>query len=141
MQRPVQLADAALRPLRAIHLALLASMLLYVYLGEKLFSRQPNSTDRTFVTAVAVISAAMIGIAFIVRAKMIRPALDRLQSVPDDANSLRRLRSGSIVSYILAESVVMFGLILRALSGTLHQSLPFYIAGPVLMVLWWPRRD
>lgn len=71
---------------------------------------------------------------------MIRPALETLQAKPDDGASLERWRTGSFVSYILAEAIVLFGLCLRFLGGRPTLALPFYGVGIVMMLFLFPRR-
>jgi hypothetical protein len=140
MQQPAPSIEGTRRYLCSVHLVLLASMILYVWTAEKFISHQGKSLDRTLATAIAIASVAIVGIAFLVRTKMVRPALDALQLRPDDASSLARWSSGSIYSYILIESVVLFGFVLRFLGGTLAQSAPFYAVGIGLMLLWRPQK-
>jgi hypothetical protein len=139
MQQPAPSIEGTRRFLRTVNLVLLASMILDVWAAEKLFPHEPRTLNRIMATEFAVMGAAMLGIAFFARKKMVGPALDALQFKPDDVSSLTRWRAGNILSYILMESVVLFGFALRFLGGTLAQSVPFYAVGLGLMLLWWPR--
>jgi hypothetical protein len=82
----------------------------------------------------------IVGIALLFRIKMLQPAIENLQEKADDQIALARWRAGNILSFVLAESIVLFGFALRFLGGTITQSLPFYIVGVALMLVWWPRR-
>jgi hypothetical protein len=119
---------------------LLASIFLYIWAGEKVIRHNQQVPSRTFTTAFGLFAAATGVAALVVRTKTIQPALDLLQTQPGDTSALNRWRSGSIVSYVLAESVVLFGFSLRIFGGTLALSAPFYIAAVVLMLFLRPRR-
>jgi hypothetical protein len=119
---------------------MLFSMFLYVWIAEKLIPHQPQSLDHTFLAGIGATAVAMVGVALFIRAKTIRIAVQALQIDPGDVGSLNRLRSGSIVSFVLCEAVVLFGFALRFTGATPVQAAPFYIVGVALMLLWWPQR-
>jgi len=50
--------------------------------------------------------------------------------------AVSRWRFGNLLSFVLAESVVLFSFALRFLGGTTWQSLPFYVVGIALMLVW-----
>jgi hypothetical protein len=122
-----------------VYFILLVAMVLYVVVSEKT-QHQLIDMNRTFLTGIAVLAAILVGIAFYVQAKTVRPALETLQAKPDDTDSLASWRSGSLVSYVLAEAIVLFGLCLRFLGGARILSLPFYGVGLLLMLFLFPRR-
>ena len=115
-------------------------MVLYIFVVEKIVAHPVQSINHTFWASIAIVSVVVACTAFVFRMKMIGPALDALQITPGDVSSLNRWRAGSIVSYVLAESIVLFGLALRLVGASLPQSAWFYLAGPLLMLSWWPRR-
>jgi hypothetical protein len=82
----------------------------------------------------------LAGIALFFRRKRIGPAIDRLRDQPDDRGAMQSLTAASILSVVLAESIVLLGYALRFLGATRWQSVPFYLAGIFLMLLWWPKR-
>lgn len=140
MPEAAQSIDGTLRILRTICAALLLSMVAYVWIAEKIAVHPAQAMDRTFSTSIGILVVAIVVGAFVVRAKMIRPALDTLQTKPEDIPSLGRWRAGTILSYALAESTVLFGLVLRTTGATRAQSASYYVVGPLLLLLWWPRR-
>jgi hypothetical protein len=143
MPQVVQSIDGTLRVLRIIHSALLLSMVLYIFVAERIariVTHPVQPIDHTFLASIAIVSIVAASTAFVFRIKMIGPALDTLQIAPGDVSSLNRWRAGSIISYALAESIVLFGLALRSVGASLPQSAWFYVAGPLLMLSWWPRR-
>jgi hypothetical protein len=136
---PPPTIDSTLRSLRTLYLILLIAMLLYVAIAEK-NQHQLIDMNRAFLAGLSVAAAIIVGVAAYVQVKMIRPALETLQSKPDDAASLSRWRSTSLASYIMAEAIVLFGLCLRFLGGTRALALPFYGVGLVMMLFFLPRR-
>ncbi|MGB8542060.1 MAG: hypothetical protein WCD49_10545 [Candidatus Acidiferrales bacterium] len=132
--------EGTFRALRTVHFVLLASILLYIWAGEKVIRHNQQVPGRAFSTAFGLFAAATSVAALVVRTKTIQPALDLLQTQPNDTSALNRWRSGSILSYVLAESVVLFGFSLRIFGGTLALSAPFYIAAIVLMIFLRPQR-
>ncbi|HTZ98824.1 MAG TPA: hypothetical protein VMB02_00740 [Candidatus Aquilonibacter sp.] len=116
-----------------------AAMVLYVVVSEKA-QHDLIHMNVKFVAGLAIVGAILVGIGFYVQVKMLRPAMEVLQSKPGDVQSLSDLRSGSLACYILAEAVVLFGLCLRFLGGTRDLAIPFYAIGILLMLFWFPRR-
>jgi hypothetical protein len=140
MSQPAPSVEGAFRTLRTIHFALMASLFLYIWAGEKVLPHNQQTPDRLFATLTGLVAATMFVAAIVVRAKMVQPALELLQTEPDNKQSIGRWRSGSIISYVLAETVALFGFSLRSLGGTLAMSAPFYIAAILLMLFLRPRR-
>jgi hypothetical protein len=119
---------------------MLISVFLYIWVAEKVLRHSQQSPDLVFTTSIGVLAAAVFVAAIVVRIKIVQPALDLLQTKPGDEQSLVRWRSGSISSFVLAETVMMFGVALRAVGVRLAQSAPFYLAAIVLMLFLRPRR-
>jgi len=138
-QPPVSTIDTTLRGLRTLHLILLVAMLLYVVIAERT-QHQPIDMNRKFLAGITGVAVIMIGLALYLQVKKIRPAMEALQAKPDDIDSLSTWRFTSLVCYVLAEAVVLFGFCLRFLGGARTLSIPFYGVGIVLMLFLFPRR-
>ena len=132
--------QGTLRFLRIVHGILLFSMVLYPTLVDSIVPLGQKAPSRMLPVALGSISAAIIGYAVWFQITRVRPALEALQLKPDDATSLQRWRSGSILSFVLFESVVLYGFALRFMGGTLQESVPFYGAGIALMLIYWPKQ-
>ena len=115
-------------------------MLMQVLTVEKILPHQPRQLDSTFTSAILVLSIAIVGATVYIRLKMVGTALDTLRSTPDDPNSLAKWRKGVVLSDVLLDAVVLYGFVLRLLGGPFQQSLPYYVVGIGLMILWWPKR-
>jgi hypothetical protein len=140
MSQAVASMPGTLRVLRTIHGALMAAMLLYVYLTEFLLRLKTQPVGTEFYDGIATVALLAAVIAFAIRARMLRPAFAKLRANPNDPDGHRRWRLGSLISDSLALSIVLYGFVLRFTGATSVQAAPFYVGGFVLMLLWWPRR-
>jgi magnesium-transporting ATPase (P-type) len=128
-----------IRSIRIIHAALLLAMILYVLMAEAL-TRHDLGDIQVIWFAFLLTALMIVAVAFFVRIQMLKPATETLEEKSDDPRALARYSAGNILSYVFAESVVLFGMALRLIGGTTTQSLPFYVVGISLMLVWWPRR-
>ncbi len=87
-----------------------------------------------------IVSAAAALLAFQLRARWIPSAVEELRRSPNDAQSAQRWYAAHFIPLAVAEGIGLFGVSLRAIGGTLYESLPFYIIGFGLMLAWFPRR-
>jgi hypothetical protein len=140
MAQPTGTIDGSLRYLRIIHGVMLFAMILYVFTAEKLIPHQPRDLNNAFPETFGILSLTSIGLALFFRRNKIQPATETLQLKPDDAVALLQWRTAGILTAVLLEIVVLFGFALRNLGAPLRVSLPFYVVGIALMVLWWPQR-
>ncbi|HTW23707.1 MAG TPA: hypothetical protein VMD78_08910 [Candidatus Baltobacteraceae bacterium] len=138
-QLPPPTIDGTLRWLRIWYSVLLIAMALYVAVSERA-QHQLIDMNRAFLSGLGVIAAVLVGIAFYVQVKVIRPALETLQAKPGAADAISSWRSASLASYVIAEAIVLFGLCLRFLGGARIMSIPFYFVGIALMLFLFPRR-
>jgi hypothetical protein len=129
----------ALKLLRILQWGMLASIVLYVAVGELVrpATRAINpSISYTFTT----LAVALIGIIFVVRRTLVaRPGIT-LAKQPDDLLHLNQWKSGYIVTYVLCEGLALLGLVQRFLGSRLEQSAPYYFGGFVLLLFFWPRQ-
>lgn len=115
-------------------------MLMYAVVGEKIAPHMDRPLQPAVLVGMAVVCAAMLGIAVWAQIARIRPAIQALQLKHEDEVSLQRWREGTILSCVLLEAVVLEGFALRFIGGTFLDSLPFYFVGIVLMIFYWPQR-
>jgi cytochrome b561 len=128
----------ALKMLRAVQWSMLASILLYAFLGE-LAGPGTRAVNPTVSYLFTTIGVAIVGLIFVVRRTLVLRAAESLATRPEDPLSLNHWRTGYIATYALCEILAVFGLILRFLGSSLQQSLPFYLGGFVLLFFFRPR--
>jgi len=130
--------ESVVRQIRMLHAVLLLSLMLYVFVGEKLApteARGPEHLDRAFIPLLILTP----GVAAVIRQRMVSPAEEALRLRPDDLPALGRWRAGNLISYVLCEAVALYGFVLRMLGHTLWQAGPFYAVAMLLMMVWRPR--
>ena len=93
-----------------------------------------------FPWELGAVAAADLGVAAWMRSKKLGPAFEALRTAPDDPKALAAWRQGVVIGDCMALAVVLFGLTIHMLGGTTDQVAPFFIAGTVVMLFWWPRK-
>jgi hypothetical protein len=129
-----------LRSLRILHLAFLAATGLYLAV---LFQIRPQEKplDPVFVSALGAASFSVIGVGFFLRARMVTESASRLSANAQDTVSLNRWRVGMLISFTCAESVVLFGFVLKILGAAWNVAGIFFVVGILLLIAWAPRLD
>lgn len=128
----------ALKILRMVQWSLLGSIVLYSAVGEKV-SPARGSIDPSLTYLFTTLGVAVVGAIFVVRRTLLLRAAESLAAHPEDSLSLNHWKTGYIVTYALCEGLALLGLIERILGGTLQQSMPYYLGGFILLILFWPR--
>jgi F0F1-type ATP synthase membrane subunit c/vacuolar-type H+-ATPase subunit K len=129
----------ALSILRAVQWAMLASILLYVLVGQ-LAGPVARALDPSLSYLFATLGVAIVGIIFVVRRTLVFRAAASLATQPEDILSLNQWRTGYVATYALCEALALFGLILRFVGGNLQQAMPYYLGGFVLLFFFRPRQ-
>jgi len=128
----------ALRNLRLIQAAMVVSIILCVFVGEK-FSPHGVIPNPNLFYGFSFASISMIGAIFVVRRTLVGGSEAELQKRPTDAIVVVRWKSAYTIIFALCEVLALFGLILRFLGFALVHVWPFYAGGFVLMLSFSPR--
>ena len=72
---------------------------------------------------------------------MISESATKLSTNPEDTEALRTWRSGQIISFTFAETVVLFGFVLKVLGARWNVAGSFFVVGILLLVAWRPKLD
>ena len=129
----------ALSILRAVQWAMLASIVLYVLVGQ-LAGPVTRALDPSVSYLFATLGVAIVGIIFVVRRTLVFRAEASLATQPEDILSLNQWRTGYVATYALCEALALFGLILRFVGGNLQQAMPYYLGGFVLLFFFRPHQ-
>ena len=129
--------EASLKMLRTVRIAMLVSILLYVFVGERT-PHPVRPTNLVFYYAMTFMAVGMIAAIFLLRRVMVIRAERILAHNAEDSVSLNRWRAGYIVTFALCEAIALYGFVLRFVGFSLAQVMPFY--GFVLLVFFRPRR-
>jgi len=126
-----------LRSLRIIYAIMFAMLPVYACLGEFLGSKGPG-VDATLEIGCAVCGMVIAAVAIFFRRKTSESAGQVLRSDPENQQALTRWRSGQIVSFVLAESIVLLGFAQRFLGGPVKVAILYYFVAGVLFLLFRP---
>ena len=129
----------SLKTLRVMQWAMLASILLYIAVGEILGPRI-RYVDPALSYLFSTLAVGIVGTIFVVRRTLVLRAASTLATQPEDNLSLNQWKTGYITTYALCEALALFGLVLRFRGSELQQSLLFYIGGFVLLFFFRPRQ-
>ena len=129
---------SALKTLRMVQWAMLASILLYGIAGE-VAGPAPRGVDANLSYLFATLSVAIVGAIFVVRRTLVFRAAESLATRPEDSLSLNHWRTGYIATYALCEALALFGLVLRFRASPTQASVPYYLGGFVLLLFFRPK--
>ena len=130
---------AAFSQLRLIHGSFILSWFLFVFLTIYVIHPVDKLTGMAVPLAVGVAALSGISVAQILRQKLVITPAEELARQPDNAALLQRWRSGNIVQFAFAESITLFGLVLRLLGANWPFAAPFFAAGLLMLLLRAPR--
>lgn len=128
------------RFLQLVHGCLLCAVLAYVFVMHFIPVERSEELDSKFVVGCAIIALLDLAIATVVRSRKLRPALQTLQTTPNDARALALWRQGSILSGVQAMTVALFGMALHFVGAPTWQVTSFFVVGAAVMLLWWPHK-
>ena len=127
-----------LRTLRAVQWSMLASILVYIVLGE-VAGPLSRGVDPGLSYLFSTLAVGIVGAIFVVRRTLVERAAESLSEHPDDSLSLGHWSTGYFVTYALCEALALFGLVLRFMGSPMQHSLLFYIGGFVLLFFFRAR--
>ena len=97
--------------LRLIHLAFVFTW--FMYLGLLFYLQLPEKpVPMIFPVDLGVVAMSTISVAPTLRQKLLLAPAAALVSDPENPVLLRRWRAGNLVSFVFAESVMLFGVVL-----------------------------
>lgn len=131
--------ESALKTVRIIQIAMLVSIAMYVFIGERM-APGPSSVSPVVFYVFSLAGMTFVGVILLIRRTLILQSEATLRTGATKFGTLNRWRSGYIVTYALSESLALFGLILRFMGFNLVQVVPFYLAGFILMLFFGPRQ-
>lgn len=93
-----------------------------------------------FPIALSLVAISSIQVAHTLRQKLLFAPAAALISDPENAVLLRQWKAGNIVSFAFAESVMLFGVVLKFLGERWSIVSVFFGIGLLLLLLWSPRK-
>lgn len=131
--------DKTLSTLRVMHISFIATWFLFLVVIKA------SGPQETFISADLPIAFGLaglseVGLALFLRNRYISGACEILRSDPGNQAALAKWRVGNLLSFVFAETITLFGLVLKFIGASWQIALPFFAAGLVLLLLWAPRK-
>lgn len=130
---------AAFLQLRLIHGSFIVSWFALILLTVYVIHPVGTLTGMSVPLAVGVAALSSISVAQMLRQKLVVAPVEELARQPDSVALLQRWRSGNIVQFVFAESITLFGLVLRLLGANWPVATPFFAVGLLMLLLSAPR--
>jgi len=130
---------AAFLQLRLIHGSFILSWFLLILVTVYIIHPVDKLTGMTVPLALGIAALSSISVAQTLRQKLVVAPAEELARQPDNAALLQRWRSGNIVQFAFAESVTLFGLVLRLFGASWPVAAPFFAVGLLMLLLSAPR--
>jgi hypothetical protein len=133
--------DSVQTTLRKLRILQLLVILLVAASGIlALFWNKSASTWSMADSWILLIALFCLAEGFYLRRRFVSPATAALTANPSNAQILKRWEAWQVVTLALAGAIALYGFVIRVvLRGTIQQSLGFYIAGIILLLMWSPR--
>jgi len=97
--------------LQTVRIALLVSIALYVFIGERIGRSTQSTPDRNVYFAITLFAITTVGMTFAVWRLFVLRSEVILADQPEDTAALKRWRTGYIITYTLCETVALFGFV------------------------------
>ena len=130
---------AAFLQLRLIHGSFILSWFLFILLTVYIIHPADKLTGMTLPLVLGVAALSSISVAQTLRQRLVVAPAEELARHPGNAVLLQRWRSGNIVQFVFAESLTLFGLVLRLLGSNWPVAAPFFAVGLLMLLLSAPR--
>jgi hypothetical protein len=130
----------ALRWARTLYALFLVTIPLLIY-AVMMFHWTERPVSPTIVAALAVLSVTDVMVAAGLRTRNITPAIAALRTNPNDSLALGKWRSGIVTSFTHAETVALFGVLLKFLGASWTVAGPFFAVAVLLLVIWRPKLE
>lgn len=130
---------AARRNLRVIHSVFLIAAVAIIFAGEILGPTEAEDLTllKLILAAVVILDLALLFL--FLRPRWLNAANKELSRDPASPQGLGDWMKAHFISFVICETILLFGLVLRMLGGALVDAAPFYLAGGLLLVILAPR--
>jgi F0F1-type ATP synthase membrane subunit c/vacuolar-type H+-ATPase subunit K len=130
-----------LQQVRILHVAFVMTWFLLILVLK--FIQPPLGTTNTpefFPLALGFVCVSEVGLALFFRARLVAASEAVLRSDSENKDALSKWRTGNLLSFCFAETITLFGLMLKLLGFGWKIAGVFFASGLILLLLWTPRR-
>jgi hypothetical protein len=130
-----------LQQVRILHVAFVITWFLFILVLKFV---QPTfgitNAPEFFPLALGFVGVSEVGLALFFRARLIATSEAVLRSDSGNKAALAKWRTGNLLSFCFAETISLFGLMLKLLGFGWNVVGVFFAAGLILLLLWAPRK-
>jgi len=127
--------------LRLVHVAFFVSWFLFIFVIETAQPTRIANASMIIPAALGLIGFSEIGVGFFLRSKFIREAETVLRTEPENQAAKLKWRTGNFLSFCFAETITLFGVVLKFLGFGWNIAGIFFAVGMLLLILWTPRKS
>ena len=127
------------RSLQVVRFAMLISIVLYVVITRMIPASTHSAPNPIILETVALLAFADLGILLFLRRILVSGPAEVLRTEPGESAALARWKAGQVITWALAESIALFGVVLHFLGFPITQVAPFFVVGAVVILIFPPR--
>ena len=126
--------------IRLVHVAFFVTWFLLIFAIE-IVKPTPDANSSTIIPAVlGLVGFLEIGLGFFLRSRFIEEAEAILQADPENQSAKQKWRTGNLLAFCFAETITLFGVVLKYLGYEWKIAGVFFGVGLLLLILWTPRQ-
>lgn len=129
--------DPAIRLVRILQFAFIVSVLLFFDVATRLLRPPAQSVNPAVQWTIVIVSIACASSGFLVQ-RMLRRTPNMPLSTIQRTDLLRPWLMGHLIRFAMAESVALFGFVLRGLGSSSKLVNTMFAASLLLLILWRP---
>src|SRR5271165_7014017 len=133
--------EKSVQQVRVIHVAFVVTWFLFIFILQYEVKPAERPIEPITVAALALAAVSSVSVGWTMRGKHLAMAAEVLQREPEDAAAIARWRFANILSCAFAESVTLFGFMLKMMGARWTIAGWFFAGGMILLLLWWPRLE
>ncbi len=131
--------EKSFRQIQIVHLGFVWAWFCFLFIF-KFVAPIKSDLPSYFPLVMGLVSITDITIGFFRRKQNLSAAREMLLSDPESRSGIGRWRVANILSFAFAQTVTLFGFVLRFLGWDWNIAGIFYAVGLLLLLLWAPRR-
>jgi hypothetical protein len=131
--------DLTLKNLQILHGVFTGVMVMYAYVLH-IVTPAPATLKPEFFWSMVGLAVAFYCGALLMRARRVSPIIEKLRANPDDPATLAAWRTGTVLSDVFMECVVLYGVALYFTGASVSQVVPFFVVPFLTMLLLFLKR-
>ncbi|HWZ98384.1 MAG TPA: hypothetical protein VN025_11540 [Candidatus Dormibacteraeota bacterium] len=130
-----------LQQVRVLHAMFVVTWFLFIVVIKFIQTGPSAGTVPAFFPfALGFVCVSEIGVALFLRERFIASAETVLRVDPENQPAMAKWRTGNLLSFCFAETITLFGLLLKLLGSQWKVAAIFFATGLLLLLLWTPRK-